>query len=417
MRSVVYVTTAFPTQTFFLENEIHRLLARGVRVRVFRLRGPGENVQPEHRVLEAITTSVGSPADLRSWVALLGWLVRKPHVLIPETLRMWWASRGSLYAIAGHVGYLPAAARVANLVEAENLERLHGGWAHFPASVAYLAARLTGRRFSMAAHAGSDLYRTQAFLAAKVRAADFVTACVRGNADMLRELAGPGARVEWNFHGTDLTRFDGLGRSRTLEPSLLTVGRLHAGKGYDVAIRVLARLRERGVHAHLTLVGEGPERERLTALAAECAVTDHVTLRGALSQADILPLYRSAWLLLAPSRVLSNGRRDGIPNVIVEALAMGLPCAGTQAAGLEEAVTDQVTGTLTAPDDVEAMVAAIEPLLRDPARLDRLGAAARATVRERFDVERNFERLVELFESDGQAVTRPRVAPMTGTAS
>ena len=68
MRSVVYVTTAFPTQTFFLENEIHRLLARGVRVRVFRLRGPGENVQPEHRVLEAITTSVGSPADLRSWL-------------------------------------------------------------------------------------------------------------------------------------------------------------------------------------------------------------------------------------------------------------------------------------------------------------------------------------------------------------
>ena len=117
MKSVAYVTTAFPTQTFFLENEIHRLLARGVRVRVYRLRGPGENVQPEHLVLGAIATSVGSPFDARSWAALLGWLVRRPQVLIPEFLGMVWASRGSLYALAGHVGYLPAAARVASLVE------------------------------------------------------------------------------------------------------------------------------------------------------------------------------------------------------------------------------------------------------------------------------------------------------------
>ena len=81
MTSIAYVTTAFPTQTFFLENEIHRLLARGVRVRVLRLRGPGENVQPEHRALEAVTTSVGSPFDPRGWAALAGWLARRPEVL------------------------------------------------------------------------------------------------------------------------------------------------------------------------------------------------------------------------------------------------------------------------------------------------------------------------------------------------
>jgi len=147
VKSVVYVTTAFPTQTFFLENEVHRLLARGVRVRVYRLRGPGENVQPDHRVLEAITTSVGSPFAWRSWIALLGWLARKPHVLLPGFARLVWASRGSLYALAGHVGYLPAVARVASLVEAEGIERIHGGWAHFPGSVGWLASRLTAASY------------------------------------------------------------------------------------------------------------------------------------------------------------------------------------------------------------------------------------------------------------------------------
>jgi glycosyltransferase involved in cell wall biosynthesis len=403
MRPIAYVTTAFPTQTFFLENEVHRLLARGVDVRVYRLRGRGQNVQPEHVPLDRITTSVGSPLDPRAWLELLVWLVRKPHVLIPDVLRVLWASRSSLYAMVGHVGYLPATARVATLVERDRIGRLHAGWSHFPGTVAYLASRLTGVRFSMAAHAGSDLYRTQAFLATKVRAADFVTACVRGNADMLRGLGGPGSHVEWLYHGVDRRRFDGTGRARAARPLLLTVGRLHEGKGYDVALRVLAAVRAAGHDARLVLVGTGPAEGALRGLAAELGVEAHAEFRGAMSQRDILPLYREAWLLLAPSRVLANGRRDGIPNVIVEAMAMGLPCAGTRAAGLEEAIVDGVTGSVVDPDDVAGMSAAVQALLADPARIDRMGEQARAVVRDEFDVEHNFLRLFELFDKDGAA--------------
>jgi glycosyltransferase involved in cell wall biosynthesis len=416
MRPIAYVTTAFPTQTFFLENEVHRLLAHGVDVRVYRLRGPGRNVQPEHRSLERITVSVGSPLDPRAWLDLLVWLVRKPHVLVPEVSRVLWASRSSLYAMIGHLGYLPATARIATRVEREGIGRLHAGWAHFPGTVAYLASRLTGARFSMTAHAGSDLYRTQCFLAPKVRAADFVTACVRGNADMLRRMGGPGARVEWLYHGVDRTRFDGSGRARDPGPLLLTVGRLHEGKGYDVALRVLAAVRTAGHDARLVVVGEGPAGPGLRRLAAGLGVAAHAEFRGALAQRDIMPLYRRAWLLLAPSRVLANGRRDGIPNVIVEAMAMGLPCAGTRAAGLEEAITDGVTGTLTPPDDVEAMTAAVLPLLADPTRIDRMGERARNAVRDDFDVERNFRRLLELFQTDGATLAVPPAeSPATGT--
>ncbi len=411
MTSVAYVTTTFPTLAAFVESEVARLHARGVRVRVFTLRGIGHEYQPAHAHLLPLTRSVGSVFDPASWAALLGWLVRRPHVLLRESAIMLWASRGSLYALIGHLGYLPAAACVASLVEREDLERVHGAWAHFPASVAYLASRLTGRSFSMSAHAGADLYRTQAFLAHKARAADFTSACVRGNAEMLRTLAGPGARVEWIYHGVDRARFDGAGRVRAEEPLLLAVGRLSPPKGFDDALRALGILKQRGLTPHLAIVGDGPQRGTLEALARDLGVAKQVEFLGSLTHEALVPLYRRAWMLLAPSRVLANGRRDGIPNVVIEAMAMGVPCAGTRAAGLEEAIVHGVNGALCASGDATSLADAIEPLLREPSRLDALGSRARADVGERFDAERNFERLFALFERGAAAgEAAPRVA-------
>lgn len=403
MKRVIYVTTTFPTLAAFIENEVHRLVQRGVDVRVLTLRGVSREHQPEHAALLSRTSAVGSPFAWRSWFEWLRWLARRPQRVLPDAIRLLWASRSSLYALAGHLAYLPAAARVATAAEQMRAERVHGAWAHFPASVAWLAARWTGCRFSMAAHAGADLYRTQAFLAEKVADADFVTACVRGNADMLRGLIGAGrGRVVWLYHGTDLSRFGAVVRARSVDPVLLVVGRLAPAKGFDDAVVAVGRLAQQGLRARLIIVGDGPERARLEALGAEHAVSDLLEFRGALTHDGILPLYASAWALLAPSKVLANGRRDGIPNVVVEAMAAGLPVVGTRAAGLEEAITPGETGMLADPGDPVSLAAAIEPLVRDAACADRLGAAARQRVNGEFDAARNFERLWRLFETDGR---------------
>jgi len=396
VKSVLYVTTTFPTLAAFIENEVKRLHARGVRVRVLALRSVGTEYQPEFAPLVALTTAVGSPLDPASWLALLGWLVRRPHVLVPGALRMLWASRGSLYALAGHLAYLPAAARVASLAEREDFERIHGAWAHFPASVAWLAAKLSRRRFSMAAHAGADLYRTRAFLADKVREADFTTACVRGNAEMLRQLV-PGGRVEWLYHGTDLARFGRITRARAAAPEMLVVGRLSLGKGFDDAVSALGELGKRGLRPKLVVVGDGPERARLGELARAQGVQAQVEFRGSLNHDALEPLYAAAWLLLAPSKVMAKGRRDGIPNVVIEAMAAGVPVVGTRAAGLEEVIEPGRTGALCESAKPSSLADAIEPLLRDPGEIERLGAIARTTVRGAFDVEANFERLWALF--------------------
>lgn len=402
MISVAWVTTTFPTMAAFIESDVRRLVERGARVRVLTLGRRGTRFQPEHAALLAHVEEVGHPLAPSSWAALLGWLVRRPHVLIPEVLRMLWASRGSLYALAGHLGYLPAAARVAAIVERERIGRVHGGWAHFPASVALVAARLTGARFSMSAHAGADLYRTRAYLAEKVRAADFVNACVRGNAEMLERLAGAPGRVHHIYHGVDLDRFEADGRSPDPAPLLLTVGRLAPAKGFDLAIRALGLLPAgEGPAPRLVLVGEGSERESLEALARSLGVEGRVRFAGTLDHDALLPLYRRAWLLLAPSRVLPSGRRDGIPNVVVEAMAMGLPVIGTAATGIEEIVETGVNGWVVPPDDAQALAQALGAALARPAALAGLGAAARRRVAEAFDQRANFERLYALI--DGSA--------------
>ena len=400
MRSVLYVTTTFPTIAAFIENEVKRLHARGVRVRVLTLRPVSTEYQPEHADLVPLTQSVGKPYAIENLLALLGWLVRKPHVLIPVTLQMLWASRGSAYALAGHLGYLPAAARIASIAQAEDVERIHGVWAHFPASAAYLASRLTGKRFSMAAHAGSDLYRTQAFLAQKLRAADFVVACVRGNAEMLRRLA-PDANVHWLYHGTDLSRFGAIVRARASEPMLLMVGRLAQTKGFDDGLVALGHLRRRGLTPRLVIVGDGPEREHLRHVAQEQGVMPQIEWKGVLDHDALSPLYAQAWALLTPSRVLSNGRRDGIPNVVIEAMAAGLPVVGTHGTGIEEAVVPGETGMLSDPDDPAGFAAALEPLLHDAAKVDAMSAIARGRVGAAFDVEVNFGKLWQLYEASG----------------
>jgi glycosyltransferase involved in cell wall biosynthesis len=406
MKSVAVITTAFPTAAFFVEADVRRLHERGVRVQVFALRSPrGRSWQPEHESLLPLTRWVGSPFHPEAWISLLAWTARKPHVLIPEWLRQLWASRRSRYALLGHVAYLPAAARIATLVERGDFECVHAAWAHFPGSVSYLVSRLTGRPFSMSAHAGSDLYRTQAFLPEKVRAARFTSACVRKNAEMLRALAGEGARVECVYHGVDLRRFDGATRRRDAQPLLLAVGRLAPAKGYDVAIRGLARLRTGGVAPRLVVVGDGPERAALEALAREGGVDGQVEFAGELPQQELVALYARAWLLLAPSRVLSNGRRDGIPNVTVEAMAMGVPVLGTFAGGLDEAVTPGETGALVPPDDASALADTLARLLADPAQLDRMGERARQRARSAFDARVNFERLYDLLDG-GPTVER-----------
>ena len=166
---------------------------------------------------------------------------------------------------------------------------------------------------------------------------------------------------------------------------MLTVGRLVEKKGHDTLIRAAGMLRDQGVAFRLRIAGDGPEWPRLQRLVHELDLAGHVTFLGPLNTVEVRAEYGSASVFALACRRLANGDRDGLPNVLLEAMVQGLPVVGTTQAGIGEAVEHERTGLLADPDNPAALADALRRVLTDPELARRLGASGQVAVRERFD--------------------------------
>ena len=337
-------------------------------------------------------------------IAGFGHFLRRPARLARTLGAALWGHRrdpGALAKLAATLGWTLALARLA---EDRGVTHVHGNWAHLPATSAWIVSRLTGARFSFSGHAGRDLFRTVAFLDRKLRDAAFVAVCNRAAAEQLAPIAPETAeKVRIRPHGVDLDRFRARAEGEGREGLLLSVGNLDPAKGFDVALEALALLRREGRAARWRLVGEGPERARLERRVAELGLAGAVELAGRRNGEALVEEYRAATVFLAPSRLLANGGRDGLPNVVLEAMAVGVPVVASGVAAIPEAVEDGVTGRLVPPQDPPALAAAIAALLDDPAERRRLAAAARRRVERDFDRRRALEAFCELFAGEASS--------------
>ncbi|HLE63789.1 MAG TPA: glycosyltransferase, partial [Pyrinomonadaceae bacterium] len=189
---------------------------------------------------------------------------------------------------------------------------------------------------------------------------------------------------------------------------ILAVGRLVRKKGFDVFVDACGILKRRGVAFEALIVGPGDKNEiehetEIKRRIAKHQLDAHLRLVGPLSQKALFEEYHHASIFCLPCRVLEDGDRDGIPNVLTEAMACGLPVVSTAVSGIPEIVTDNVNGLLVAPNDPEALADALLCLHRDPVLAQRFSSSARKIVRERFDGERFARRLADLFQAATQA--------------
>jgi glycosyltransferase involved in cell wall biosynthesis len=288
------------------------------------------------------------------------------------------------------------------LVLAAHLDRqgarhLHAHFAHGPAAVAHLAHLVTGIPYSFTAHA-KDLYTTpSAYVAQRGRAASFVVTCTDANRQYLATLLGVDAEnVVVCRHGVDLERFAGIER-RPVQGRILSIGRFVPKKGFDVLIRALGLLAQRGKTFECRIIGGGPLSGELRDLAREQGIGDQVTVSGGRPQTELLRELAEAQVFALPPRVLATGDRDGIPNVILEAMAAGVPVVSTSISGIPEVMASGRTGLLVPPDDPAALAGALESLLLDQELRTRLSTAAKAWAVERFDRARAVEPLARLF--------------------
>jgi glycosyltransferase involved in cell wall biosynthesis len=342
--------------------------------------------------------------------------------------------------------FLQAADVADRLLRARDVRHLHAHFAHGTTTVTWLASMLTKLPFSFTGHA-KDIYRESlnpaGLLRRKMRAASFVVTCTGANQEHLRKVE-PAADVHLVYHGlnadfaallpTAPVRRDptpaGATAAVEAEPvhaepvqaerawqraaaaagtatlaadpditplRVVAVGRMVPKKGFDVLVEAVADLTARGVELELVVAGEdGPDAAMIRRLVAE-RCPDAVQFTGPLSQCELLALYRGADVFALACRVDADGDRDGIPNVMVEAMAAGLPVVSTAVSGIPELVRDGENGLLVPPEDPGALASALLRLATDGSLRQRLAAAGRETVAERFDGDVLARRMAGLF--------------------
>jgi glycosyltransferase involved in cell wall biosynthesis len=301
--------------------------------------------------------------------------------------------------VAKYVEFLPAgsvveqARAVRKLLARRKVRGLHAYFAHQPAAIAEHAAQSLNLPFGFSVHARDFRKVAPEVLAQRARSAACVVAC---NTDVGRDLRRLGSKVHLLPHGVDLQRFAPRTTSSNGVLRLLAVGRLVEKKGFHFLIAALAGLK---LPFTLTIAGDGPERERLRQLISLNNLVNRIVFRGVVTHFELPQMYAEADMVLVPSIQDASGDRDGLPNVVLEAMACGRAVIASDAGAIASAITDNENGLLVPPADPVALGAAIRRLTADPITREQLGRNGRRRAESDYEVGRCSRRFQQLLTS------------------
>lgn len=389
----------------FISNEIRLLEERGFDIHIFSMRHPRENFT--HASVRAIRAGVTYlPENMATDLPRLVWRTALLACTMPRrtagAMRLW-LSRFRLApkkrTWCKH--FLQACWLVQREARKRGITHMHAHFAHTPTTVAMYAAELLGVPFSFFAHAKDIYTQAPAALALKAARARFVVTCTDYNR---RHLAALGAQdAACVRHGIDLSLFQKNGTPHAATPPyrIMTVARLVPKKGLLDVLHALALLKKKRMSFSYVLVGDGPLAPDIRAAVSDLDLTEEVQFTGTVTHEDVLNLYRQADLFVIGCITAPDGDRDGIPNVLAEAMAMGVPVAATAVSGIPELVQNGETGLLSPCADPPALAQNMQRLLTDAALRQRIIPAARQQVERIFDNRKLIAELARVYERGG----------------
>lgn len=396
---IALVASQFPRNVdAYFVREIAGLAARGLRFRIFSLRAFGGKVV--HASARPLLKDTTYSAFLFSWPVLRAnarFAVRGPARYFGALASMIAGSVSNPRVLALNLAIFPKSVYFAEQVEAEGIQHIHANWASHPAMSAWIMARLTGASWSFAGHA-SDIYLQRTMLREKIEAVKFVVTCTRHNKDYLTGVGGgaAGNKIVVSYHGVDLDRFKPVPRRDDGTFRILTAGTLRECKGLPDLIEACRLLTARGINCDCTIVGDGPDRRSLEKQIGRAGLEGRMRITGFLSQEDLIPLYQQASVVVLPAL---SATHFGIPNILLEALAVETPVICTPLPSLSEVMEDGTHGLYVPEQSPQALAAALESLARDPERCRAMGAAGRRKIEELFDAAKNTATLDALFRA------------------
>lgn len=405
---IAYLVSMYPDVSHtFIVREVKALRDRGVSVSTFSVRRPTRrNVLGEDAHREADATRALLPPPIGSLLAAFAWVLATRPLLTVRTLLQAVTGRGMTLGLRFKwLCYFGEAVLLAHWLARDEIGHLHCHFGNSGSSTGMLAARLARVPFSVTCH-GSELLEIQEQrLPEKVARAAFV-ACVSyyGKAQLMRacdpELWGKLHIVRCGVTPVEVVPGRGVGGPARI----LCVGRFSPEKGHLVLLDALAELRDRGNDFRCTLVGDGPLRTAAETRAQRLGLTDALTFTGSLEPERVAQLYQLA------SVVVLASFSEGVPVVLMEAMARGLPVVATHVGGVPELIRDGHSGLLVAPGDSQALAEAMQRVLADPDRAATLGRNGAQTVRDKFNSAASARRIAALFHS----ARRSRVSSEAG---
>lgn len=400
-RKIGYILSRFPhlPETFILR-EISELNRLGWQVSLYPLIYQHQEVV--HPQAEAWLEHVHEVPFLSLAVIAenLRTLVRKPGRYLSLLWQTLWGNLPCLKFLLRAAAIFPKTVYTACLMEREGIEQIHAHYGTHPALAAWLIHRLTGIPYSVTLHA-HDIYVDRTMLETKLRHAALVITISQFNRHYLREKVGEwlAPKVKVVHCGVDPALYRAAptrtGASERFE--VVSVGSLQPYKGQSHLIEACALLKRKGIAFRCRIAGGGELREALEGRIASLGLSGEVGLLGARSEEQVSELLGGAHCYVQPSVITPQGKMEGLPVALMEAMASRLPVVASSISGIPELVRHGETGLLVPPEDSQALAEAMLEVYSDPELAKRLSANGHAAVLEGFDLQANVKELARHF--------------------
>jgi glycosyltransferase involved in cell wall biosynthesis len=402
MVKVAYLVSRYPAMSHtFILREVVELRRLGMEIETVSINPPdrsAERLSEVERTEAARTYCLKGLSKAGIMGAMAAELLANPLGCLKGFAMAVRLGGGSAMATLWRLFYLVEAVLVGRWMRKLGIRHLHVHFATPAATVALLAAKVFGIRFSMTVHGPDEFYDvTEYHLREKIESALFI--CTIGSycRSQLMKLSEPRhwSKIVVSPLGVDTAVFSKTGKSAGGSGAfqILCVGRLVAAKGQAVLLEAMAKLLREGRRIQLTLAGDGPGRGQLEAAAEEFGIGEYCCFLGGVNPDAVRTLYAAAQLFVLPSFA------EGIPVVLMEAMAMEVPCISTFVNGIPELIESGVHGLLVCPADGVALSEAIARVMDDQALARSLGEAGRRQVMTKYELHRNVANLRSIFNS------------------
>lgn len=397
--SIAYVVSQYPklSESFVLR-EVRSLKARGFRINVASINGlerPLEEMTAEEQE-ETVDTYYVKPDGVKGALkAHAKSLVSRPGAYFSALKMVFSLGRFDLQKLLFNFLYFTEALMIGQWMEEKDLKHLHAHLASQAATVAMFVKKVFGTGYSLTVHGPDEFYNAPGqYLEQKINATDFIVCISFFARSQMMKLS-----QYRNWHKFDIARLgvdpdifaprpQPEGRD-TFE--IICVGRLCEAKGQHILLDAVEKLHKDGKNVFLRLVGGGPDHDSLSQVIRARQLEGVIHLEGPVNQDRIRELYAQADAFSIPSFA------EGIPVVLMESMAMEIPCVTTRITGIPELIEDGVDGLLVAPSDVDGLAQAIERLMDDRELCVTLGKNGRKKVTEKYNLPKNVDYLGEVF--------------------